>query len=111
MQADVVDRPALDLRQHLGHAVDEGLDADEAEPGMGRRLAHEMLAAAEADLQHIAVARPRKGRRGAGPRGIDAQARQQSSIEQIRLEGLRALPLRRPKKVPCPARRLSSVMG
>ncbi len=41
----------LDRRQHLGHAVDERLAADEAGFGMGARLRGKVLAAAEANFE------------------------------------------------------------
>ena len=51
VDAQIGERRFGDRGHHLRHAVDEGLDADEADAGMGRRLVHQMLAAAEADLQ------------------------------------------------------------
>src|SRR5215218_2793639 len=50
-EADVRQAVALDRRQELRHAVDEGLAADEARLRAGARLGGEMLAAAEADLE------------------------------------------------------------
>ncbi len=42
---------ALDRRQRLGHAVDEGLDADKAGLRPRLRLRHQGFAAAETDLE------------------------------------------------------------
>src|SRR5215212_1114544 len=50
-EADVRQALALDRRQELRHAVDEGLAADEPRLRPGARLGGEMLAAAKADLE------------------------------------------------------------
>ena len=57
-QADIADIVRLDLRQDLCHAVDIGLAADEAGVREGARFRHQMLAAAEADLEPDIVEPP-----------------------------------------------------
>jgi len=50
-QPDVADVVGLDLGQDLGHAVDIGLAADEADIREGKRFGDQMLAAAEPDFE------------------------------------------------------------
>ena len=79
VEADVLQLLLLDRRQHLGHAVDEGLAADEARVGMRARLRGQMFAAAEPDLEPYAFDRvgkqSREIRRGRG-RAIKRKPRQ-----------------------------------
>jgi hypothetical protein len=51
MDADIVESLPLDVEQQADHAIQERFAADEAVIGAHRRLAGEMLAAAEADLE------------------------------------------------------------
>ena len=91
----------LDRGQRLGHAVDEGLDADESRARMLRGLGDQMLAAAEAAFQphvvHAAEQRTQIGGRGLGQ--IDRELRQQC-VDQRGLRWRRGWPLRRPKNAP-----------
>ena len=51
VDADILQPPLVNAGQELGNPVDEGLRADEAGLGAGRRPRHKMLAAAKADFQ------------------------------------------------------------
>ena len=81
--------------QRFGHAVDEGVAADEADGRMRLRLRDQMLAAAEADFQPDVVERACKKRAQIGRRRlgeIEREARQQR-VEQRRLPRLQRMAL------------------
>ena len=64
-QADIGKAGIVYCRKRAGHAVEIGLDADEAGVGRSDRRRDQMLAAAEADLQRDALRRvPGTARRG-----------------------------------------------
>src|SRR5690606_5360661 len=76
-----------DQRERLADPLDEGLDADEADVRVGLRLADQMLAAAEADLEAgFALVRKERG-------GIDRALGRQGDPRQQLLE--QRLPARR----------------
>ncbi len=87
MQADVAQAAAFDGGERLGHAVDEGFDADNAGAGLLARLRDHRFTAAETDLEHDIGDRYWKqhaqiGRRRGGK--IEGQQRQQC-FDQLRL--------------------------
>jgi hypothetical protein len=57
VQPDIVELAIRNGRQCLGHAVDEGLDPDEAGPGMLLRLRNQIFTAAKPDLEPDCVDR------------------------------------------------------
>src|SRR5262245_21553878 len=57
VEADVGEMLRGNGRERLGHAVDERLDADEAGVRMRPCLAHQVLAAAETDLEPYVIDR------------------------------------------------------
>jgi hypothetical protein len=59
--ADIGEPPLLDEGEEAGDAVEEGLDADQANLGVGLGLGGEVLAAAETDLE---PERPRRVEQG-----------------------------------------------
>ena len=68
MQADIAEGAVGDRRDRLGHAGDEGLDADEAGAGVGRGVGGQMVAPAEADLEPDVIDRRGEQRRQRGRR-------------------------------------------
>ena len=78
----------VDRGERLRHAVDERLDADEADARIGLRLRDQMLGAAEADFEPNVVDRRRETARarssGARLAQIEREARQQR-VEQLGL--------------------------
>ena len=90
--------PARSTAEELGHAVDEGLAADEADVRIGRgACASEMLAAAEADLEPDLVDR----RAGTARRGR-ATGRRRQREPQARAAGSRTRSLLARRAAPCP---------
>jgi hypothetical protein len=80
----------VDRRQRLGHAVEEGIRADEADVRMRLRLRNQVLCAAETDLQPHLIDGAWKQRaqiRGRRLGEIEPQPRQQR-VEQRRLARL-----------------------
>ena len=83
MQSDVAELALVDQRQRFGHAVDEGLAADEAGARMVLGLHREMLAAAEPDLQAdvVCAAEQRAQVARRRHRNVEREPRQQG-VEQ-----------------------------
>jgi hypothetical protein len=85
VDADIGQPLALDLADQLGLAVDEWLGAEDQHVGMGRRLAGEVLAAAEADLD------PKPSRAGHQRLRVDrARGQVEAQFRQPVLHQLRA---------------------
>ena len=63
MQADIAQPRRLDGGERLGHAIDEGLDADNSGARPRDRLSDHVFAAAEADLELNFINRHREQRR------------------------------------------------
>ncbi len=93
VQPNIGETALIDGRQRLRHAIDEGLDSDEADVRVTLRLRDEMLAPAEPALQmDLADAVEERARvRGRGFE-IERKPRQQG-VEQSRLPRLERVPL------------------
>ena len=96
MQPDVVERARLDSGERLGHAVDERLDADEADLRLPRGFGQQVFAGAETDLQADAIDRDREQRGQLARRLAQVerqprqQGRQQSGLARAELVALPA---------------------
>ena len=93
MQADIGEAARPDGSERLGHAVDEGLDANE--PGLRRPLGFrdQMLAAAEADFESYRLdAWCKQGREVVGRRRVEVEC-------QSRQQGFEQCGLLRPQRM------------
>src|SRR3981081_1746212 len=86
-QPDVADGMGFDLRQDLGHAVDVGFAADEADIWKGAGFSDQMLAAAESNFypEIIDLSREKASEiGGAGLADVERKLRQQV-LDQVGL--------------------------